>query len=132
METAKDLIKRNITPILWPTGAIYIQLFAASPDPIYQEISRRFVLAQDFDEYLDMVSKVISTGMFVDMGTLPMVLNWDNPEDEFKNWYRSTETIAVENPYGVHLLNKKWPLIEVLYSSFVIVKSFPNFLLLGI
>ncbi len=119
VETAKDLIKRNITPILWPTGAIYVQLFAASPDPIYQEISRRLVIAKDWEEYDDMLSKVISTGMFADMGTTPWILN---STDEYNDWYRSTETIPGDYPYAVHLSNKKWPLKKVLYSSFVIIK----------
>ena len=36
------------------------------------------------------------------------------PEEEFKDWYRSTETIPGMNPYAVHLSNKKWPLKKVL------------------
>ena len=117
VETAADLIKRNITPILWPGGDFYIQIFAASPDPNYQELSRRFVIAKDYDEYDDMASKVISTGMFADIGTVPWVY-----EEEFKYWWRSTEAIPGDYPYAVHLSSKKWPLKKVLYSSFVIVK----------
>ena len=114
VETAEDLISRNITPFLWPGAEIWRQFFAASPDPIYQEISRRFVIAKDWDEYQDMVRKVTSTGMFARMGTLPYIFNWDNPEKEFKDWYRSTETIGGTNPYQVQLSNKKWPLKKVL------------------
>ena len=99
-----------ITPILWPVAEIYIQLFAASPDPIYQEISRRFVIAKDWNEYDDMVSKVISTGMYADMGTVP-----DADEEDYEDWYRSTEAIPGDYPYSVHLSNKKWPLKKVLY-----------------
>ena len=117
VETAKDVIKRNITPILYPGAEIYIQLFAASPDPIYQEISRRFVIAKDWDEYDDMVDKVISTGMYADIGNLPYAY-----EEDFDDWYRSNEAIPGTYPYFGHLLNKKWPLKKVLYSSFVIVK----------
>ena len=117
VETAKDLIKRDITPILLPGGEIYKQLFAASQDPNYQEISRRLVIPKDYDEYDDLVSKVISTGMYAQMGTVPWAY-----EEEYKDWYRSTETITGDYPYGVHLSNKKWPLKKVLYSSFVIVR----------
>ena len=114
VETAADLIKREITPILWPGADIWRQFFAASPDPIYQEISRRFVIAKDWDEYEDMVGKVISTGMYADLGSVPWILNWNNPEEELKNWYRSSDTIGGDYSYLGHLANKKWPLKKVL------------------
>ena len=111
VETTKDLIKRDIIPFYTPGGEIYKQLFAASPDPNYQEISRRLVIAKDWDEYQDMVHKVTSTGMYADIGVVPY---WLNSTEEYKDWYRSTETISGTNPYGGHLLNKKWPLKKVL------------------
>ena len=110
VETAADLIKRDITLIMRPGSEIFIQLFAASSDPSYQEISRRLVIAKDWDEYEDMVRKVTSTGMFADIGTVPA---WPTTIEEFKDWYRSSETIAGDNPYGGHLANKKWPLKKV-------------------
>ena len=109
VETAKDLIKRDIIPFYVPESEIWRQFFAASPDPIYQEISRRLIIAKDFDDYYDMVDKVISTGMYADIGTVPDV--W---EEDFDDWYRSTEAIPGNYPYGVHLSNKKWPLKKVL------------------
>ena len=36
------------------------------------------------------------------------------PEEDYKDWYRSTETVAGLNIYGVDLSNKKWPLKKVL------------------
>ena len=112
VDTAADLIKRNITPFLTPGSNIYRQLFAASSDPVYQEISRRLVIAKDWDDYDDMISKVISTGMFADIGTIPWV-----DKEEFKDWYRSSETIAGDYPYIVHLTNKKWPLKKVVLNG---------------
>ena len=116
VETAKDLIKRDIIPFTMPGGEIWRQSFAASPDAIYQEISRRLVLAKDWDEYEDMVSKVISTGMYADIGALPYVY-----EEEYKDWYRSTEAIPGDYPHGVHLSTKKWPLKKVI--QIVIVRN---------
>ena len=82
---------------------------AASSDPNYQEVSQRLVVPKEFDEYEELVSKVLSTGLFVDVSTEP----WAYPE-EFKDWYKSSETIAGDNPYTGHLANKKWPLKKVL------------------
>ena len=113
VETAKDLIKREITPFFTPGGEIYRQLFAASPNPNYQEISRRLVIAKDWDEFEDMTRKVTSTGMYANIRTVPDPLYVQ--EEEFKDWYRSTEPVfGGTNPYAVHLSNKKWPLKKVL------------------
>ena len=109
VDTAADLINRDITSILMPGAEFWIQFFEASPDPNYRKISQRFFIAKDWWEFNDMVRKVISTGMFAQIGHVPAV-----PEKEFKDWYRSTETIAASYPYGVHLTNKKWPLKKVL------------------
>ena len=110
MDTAKDLVKRNIIPFLPPGAGIWKHFFAASNDSNYQEISQRLIIAKDHDEFGDMASKVISTGMYADMQTLP----WVDYEEEYQDWYRSTETIAELIPYKVHLSNKKWPLKKVL------------------
>ena len=71
VETAEDLINRNIIPFCAEGGEIFRQFFADSPDPIDQEISQRLLVANDWDEYEDMVSKVIPTGLFADIGFLP-------------------------------------------------------------
>ena len=109
VETAADLIKRDLTPFMQPGGYMFKQIFTASSDPVFQEISRRLVIAKDWDEYEDMVHKVIPTGLYADIGTLPWV-----PEEEVNEWYRSSETIPGLFPYGGHLANKKWPLKKVL------------------
>ena len=88
--------------------------FANSPNPNYQKLSQKFVIAKDWDEYYDMVGKVISTGLYADMGVEPLCFNWNNCAEEFKDWYRSTERISGFSPYSVHLSNKKWPLKKVL------------------
>ena len=109
VETAADLIKRDITPIFGPGAEMYKQFFAASSDPVYQEISRRLHISKDWDEFYDLSDKVISTGLYADIGPVPVV----ESERELKDWYRSSETIAGDNPYQGHLANKKWPLKKV-------------------
>ena len=108
VETVEDLINRDITPFLGPGREIFRQVFAASPDPNYQELSRRLVIAKDYYEFFDMVRKVESTGLFSQIGYLPYAMPY-----QYKDWYRSTEVVGGLNPYGVHLSNKKWPLKKV-------------------
>ena len=112
VETVADIVKKDIIPILWPEGESWISFFADSPDPNYQEISKRFVIAKDWDEYEDMVGKVISTGSYAEIGTEPWC--FEDCTEEFKDWYRSTERISGRYPYLVHLSNKKWPMKKVL------------------
>ena len=113
VETAADLIKRDIIPFYIPGGDILRQFFAASTDPNDQEIFKRLVIAKDWDDYDDMVRKVTSTGKFAKIGSEPNSWAWGVPEEEYKNWYRSSEAIRGFNPYGGHFSNKKWPLKKV-------------------
>ena len=114
VETAADLIKRDITPFNPPGGHILKQFFAASPDPDLQEISKRLAVAKDFDEFFKMVELTNSTGLYAYLLSQPIVgclkPTWCMKE---KDWYKSSEAIAGMNPYGVHLTNKKWPLKKV-------------------
>ena len=115
VETTKDLIKRDITPLLWPGAEIFVQFFADSPDPNYQEISRRIYIAKNWDEYNDLTSKVTSTGLYAEIGSQPWGLqSSNNPEEELKKYYRSSENIAGTFPYYVYLSNKKWLMKKVL------------------
>ena len=111
VETAADLIKRDITPFYNPGGDILRQFFAASSDPNYQEISQRLVIPKDWDEHFDMYDKVATTGLVALVA--PALDPWYVPEEEFKNWYRSSEAIGGFNPYGGHLTNKNFPLKKV-------------------
>jgi len=55
-----------------------------------------------------MLGKVTSTGLYADIGNIPSIYF----VKKHKNWYRSSEIVAgnVDTGYGVHLINKKWPL----------------------
>ena len=102
MENAGDLIKRGITPFYYPGGEFWIPFLAASPNPNYQDISKILVIPKDWDEYEAMTIKMVSTGLYAQIGGFA-----------YENWYKSSETIGGFNAYAVHLLNKKWPLRKV-------------------
>ena len=111
VETAADIIKRDIIPFTKPNSEIMRQFFAASNDTNYQEISRRLVVPKNiWPDFYKMAYKVMQTGSHSYIGNLPPVY-----EAHYKYWYRSSETIGGFNPYKVHLSNKKWPLKKVLY-----------------
>ena len=111
VDTTEDLVNRDITPFSIPGSYYYIQYFAESPDPNYQEISKRFVVPKDWDEYRELVGKVTSTGMFADINSIPAP--WVVPKTDHNDWYRSSETLEGQNSYVLHLTNKRWPLKKV-------------------
>ena len=114
VNTAADIIEGDITPFLWPGAEMYISLFANSLNPNYQEISRRLVIAKSYDVYEDMVRKVLSTGLYTSLRTVPWCFTGGlQCAKEFKDWYRSSNPISMNYPYQIHLLNKKWPLKKV-------------------
>ena len=51
VDTAADLISRNITPEVQPHQKIYIQIFVNSPDLIYQELSQRLLVLKSVKSY---------------------------------------------------------------------------------
>ena len=57
VESAADLIKRDIIPFYFPGAEFWIPFFASSPDPNYQEISEKLVIPKDWDEYEAMVKQ---------------------------------------------------------------------------
>lgn len=115
VNTPKDLIDRDITPFFGPGREIYRQFFESSPDPYVQEISRRLYIAKDWEDYDEKVKAVISTGKYAEISGLPARPNrpFLVPEEDFKDWYRSSEIVEGIVPYGAHITNKKWPLKEV-------------------
>ena len=103
METAADLIKRDIIPFYYPGAEIFRQFFAASPDLNYQELSEKLIIPKDWDDYAATVTKMFSTGSYAHIGGMAKA-----------TMYKSSETIGGFNPYSLHLSNKKWPLKKVL------------------
>ena len=86
---------------------MYIEMFANSPNPDYQEISRRMYLCETMDEYYELLEEIPTTGKWCDIDAFPI-------EDEnFMNWYKSSEPVEGDNPWQVHVENKKWPLQKV-------------------
>ena len=95
MENAADMIKRNITLILWPTALSYSQFFRDSTDPNSREVYRRLIIAKDWNIYEDLKTETMSTGLYGDVGPIP---GWPIEEEDFKNFYKSTNPIAGDNP----------------------------------
>ena len=111
VETTKDLIDRDITPILVPGSEYIVQFFKNSPNQDFQELSKRIYVSKDWNEHDELVLKVVSTGSYADIGRRPDY--WLVPKENHKDWYRSSESIMLGSLFAGSLTNKKWPLQKV-------------------
>ena len=112
VDTAADLVERNITPFHLPGSVHYINYLAGSSDPDYQELSRRIIFAKDIQDYVQMVRDASSEGKLASIGLLPVLFK---PSDIEKNvWYTSSASVPGINPYITHHASKKWPLRKVI------------------
>ena len=119
VDTAADVLNRNITIVRFPGGESWIHYFANSADPVYRNLSQKIVIAKDWYEYnFIMVPGVILDGTTATLGTVPHFDTIDvtsrEIEEKYRKWYRSSERIAGLTPYVGHQANKKGPLQKVL------------------
>ena len=114
VDTAADVLTRNFTIVRFPGGESWIQYFAKYHDPVYQNLSQRFVIAKDWCEYDEMQDNIVSdrsNGTTATIGTVPPTT--DTSEEEYSKWYRSERILGLLSPYVGHLANTKWPLQKV-------------------
>ena len=114
VDTAADLIRRDITPILPRSYTIYVQIFANSPDPIYQELSRKLYICKTRKQYLDYL------GQMKDKGLTNIATMRSQPNCPLSNkcpLYYSTEIVKGRYHFPGSITTKKWPLKKVFESS---------------
>ena len=112
VDTAADVLNKNITIVSYHEN--WIKFFNKSVDPVYQNLSQRFVIAKDQSEYFDMAKNIVSgrsDGSRATIGNLPFTV--DTSDEEYRKWYRSERIHGLLSPYVGHIINKKWPLQKV-------------------
>ena len=122
MDTAKQLVEKNITLYRGPGSEIWKQFLLESSIPEYKILGENFIIADDWDHYFYMTEHdVIGAGTHAYMGSYigPWELSLGENEEinSGRGWYRSKEKVAGRFPYGGYLTNKKWHLNEVITKS---------------
>ena len=120
LDTAKQLVEKNITIYMSPGTQIWKQFLLESPIPEYNKLGETFLTPEYLSDFLN-ISKhyVIGSGTHAFMGghLHPYYLalgKKHHPDGNRTNgWYRSKEKLAGKYPYGGYLTNKKWNLNEV-------------------
>ena len=121
LDTAKQLVEKNITLYDVPGTGVWKQFLLESPIPEYNILGGTYIIADDWDHF-DNISEhdVIGAGTHALMGEY--LTSW---ELSLGRWHRSKDKLAGKYPYSGYLTNKKWHLNEVI--SF---KQFVNAMLL--
>ena len=110
LDTAKQLVEKNISLYGIPGTEIWKQFLLESPIPEYNNLGEKYLLADDWDHY-DNITKqdVMVAGTHAYMGG-----ELDSYDLAMGRWYRSKEKVAGNYPYGGYLTKKKWHLNEVM------------------
>ena len=118
LDTAKQLVEKNITLYNVPGTEIWKQFLLESSITDYNILGKSYIVADDFDHFYYMSEHdVIGAGTHAMMSSYlgPSLLKMgENKEiNSGRGWYRSKEKVAGMYPYAGFLTNKKWHLNEV-------------------
>ena len=118
LDTAKQLVEKNITLYDVPGSEIWKQFLQDSSITEYKILGENFIVADDWDHFYNMTEHdVIGAGTHAQLAsyiTAYYVAYGENEEiNSGRGWYRSKERVAGKYPYGGYLTNKKWHLNEV-------------------
>ena len=107
IDSAKQLIENNITLFEVPGGEYLVQFLANSPIPEYQTLSKRLIIANNWDEYFDLSEYgIIGNGTHAKAS---FVL--DQGEKALGRWWKGN-LVQGDYPYTGYLSDKKWHLNE--------------------
>ena len=117
VDTAAELVNRNITLILQPNQNIYRQIFANSPDPIYQELSRTLKVAGSFNSYRQyaFLARNGPAG-YTGEEYAGYAVMFPRIAHRGDHGHYSSETVKGRYHFPGSISNKKWPLKKVFKS----------------
>ena len=110
LDTAKQLVEKNISLYGIPATEIWKQFLLESPIPDYNKLGETMIIADDWDHY-DNITKhdVMGAGTHAVMAG-----HIDSNELAMGRWHRSKDKLAGDSPYAGYLTNKKWHMNEVM------------------
>ena len=123
IDSAKQIIENNIILFEVPRGDYWVQFLANSPIPEYQTLSKRLIIANNWDEYFDLSEYgIIGNGTHAKAS---FVL--DQGEKSLGRWWKGN-LIQGDYPYTGYLSDKKWHLNEAsdIFSFIFVEKNARN------
>ena len=112
LDTAKQLVEKNITLYGIPGAEIWKQFLLESPILVYNILGENYIVANDWDQYYNMSEHdAIGAGTHAQMDSY--LSPWELSLGE-RGWYRSKENALEGNYFAGYLTNKKCHLNEVI------------------
>jgi len=109
LDTAKQLVEKNITLYDSPGAEILKQFLLESPIKEYNILGETIIIADDWDHF----DNITEHDVMVE-GTHAMMSAYLYPSElAMGRWHRSKEKLAGDNPFVGYLTNKKWNLNEL-------------------
>ena len=116
LDTAKQLVEKNITLYMQSRAELWKQFLQESSIPEYNILGETMIIADD-QNHVDNITKYDVMGAGTHATMRGYLVWWDL---SLGKWYRSKEKVAGINPYAGYLTNKKWHLNEVLFGTFLV------------
>ena len=112
VDTAQDIIDRNLSVLTYPGSESYMEILKNSPSIITRTLAERTYVCKDWDECHGLVMGVVETGSSVlEVGIIRyMYVDW--AKEHGTNWYRGKGKKGGDYPFASFILNKKWTLEE--------------------
>ena len=118
LDTAKQLVEKNITIYFWPYTEGNDEWFMKSTIPEYKILGEHAIHADDwlhFDENLTADALGAGTNALVSYQIDYYLLKMgETHHPEGRGWHRSKERVSGLTPYSGYHTNKKWYFKEVL------------------
>lgn len=112
LDTAKQLVEKNIILCGSPGAEMWKQFLIDSPIPEYKILGENFIIAVTWNHYWSM-----SQYNIIEDGTHAKMTSYLNPWEKSlgeRGWHRSKEKVSGKYPYSGFLTNKKWQVNEVM------------------
>ena len=110
LDTAKQLVEKNITLYMIPGREIWKRFLLESSIPEYNILGETMIVADDYDQFDSIIEHdVIGAGTHAH-GPASYLEPYHL---DMGRWHRSKEKLVGNNPFAGYLTNKKWNLNEV-------------------
>ena len=119
IDTVQTIVDRGMVPITHDYGQYYIDFLRSSANPLYRHLAEIAINPKNREEKLKLMKERIlrdGTSVYISAIIKPDELD---PAD----FYFSKDVLEGWNPYGVWIVNKKWPLSEKLAQHILIYQQ---------
>ena len=109
LDTAQQLLDRDITLFTFDYGDLWVQMMRESAFPAYRALGEKMIKSRDWDHFWE-----ISRDLIIGKGTHAMMsYQLYNDMKPFGRYWRSKETVSGTYPHGGWLLYKNFHLQDV-------------------